>query len=62
MHRLIENVIMEFLPPGIEGGMSYGCGHKRPGVNSRTAHIIENSTAVHKFFDFLPGLKEFMQK
>jgi hypothetical protein len=55
MHRLIEDVIMEFLPPGIEGGMSYGCGHKRPGIDSRTTHIMENPAAVHKLFDFLSG-------
>jgi hypothetical protein len=60
VYRLTEDVIVEFLPPGIEGGMSYGCGHERPGVDSGTAHIIENSAAVHRFFDFLPGLKEFM--
>jgi hypothetical protein len=23
---------------------------------------MENSATVHKFFDFLPGLEEFMQK
>jgi hypothetical protein len=55
-------MIVEFLPPGVKGGVSCDCWHKRPGVNNRTAHIIENSTAVHKFFDFLPGLEEFMQK
>jgi hypothetical protein len=53
-------MIMEFLPPGIEGGVSYGCGHKRPGVDSGTTHVMEDSTTVHKFFDFLSGLKEFM--
>jgi hypothetical protein len=46
-------MIMEFLPPGIEGGVSYSCGHKRPGVDSGTAHIMEDSAAMHKFFDFL---------
>jgi hypothetical protein len=53
---------MEFLPPGIEGGVSYGCGHKRPGVDNGTAHIMEDSAAVHKFFDFLSGLEEFVQE
>jgi hypothetical protein len=55
-------MIMEFLPPRIEGGVSYGCGHKRPGVDSGTAHITEDSATVHEFFDFLSGLEEFMQK
>jgi hypothetical protein len=62
VYRLIEDVIMEFLPPGIEGGMSHCCGYKRPSVDSGTAHIMEDSAAVHKFFDFLSGLEEFMQK
>jgi hypothetical protein len=55
-------MIMEFLPPGIEGGVSYGCGYERPSVDSGTAHITEDSATVHEFFDFLPRLEEFMQK
>jgi hypothetical protein len=62
MDRLTEDVIMEFLPPGAKGGVSYGCGHKRTGVDSRATHILEDPTAVHALFDFLPRLKEFMQK
>jgi hypothetical protein len=62
VYRLIEDVIMEFLPPGVEGGMSYCCRNKRPGVDSGTAHIMEDSATVHKFFDFLFTLEEFMQK
>jgi hypothetical protein len=60
--RLTEDVIVEFLPPGVKGGMSYGCGHERAGVDSRTTHILEDPAAVHTLFDFLPRLKEFMQK
>jgi hypothetical protein len=62
MNRLTEDVVMKFLPPGVEGGVSYGCGHKRTCVDSGTAHIVENSAALHQFFDFLPGFEEFMQK
>jgi hypothetical protein len=62
MHRLTKDVIMKFLPPGVEGGVSYCCGYERPGVNRRTAHILKNSTGLNKFFDFLSGLEEFMQK
>jgi hypothetical protein len=62
MHRLTEDMIMEFLPPRVEGGVSYYCRHKRPGIDSGTAHIAEDSATVHEFFDFLPGLEEFMQK
>jgi hypothetical protein len=62
MHRLTKDMIMEFLPPGVEGGVSYCCGYERPGVNSRTAHILKNSASLNKFFDFLSGLEEFMKK
>jgi hypothetical protein len=62
VYRLTEDMIMEFLPPGVEGGVSYGCGYKRPGVDSGAAHITEYSATVHKFLDFLSRLKEFMQK
>jgi hypothetical protein len=62
VYRLTEDVIMEFLPPGVKGGVSYGCGHERPGVDSRTTHIMENPAVVHKLFDFLSGFEEFMQE
>jgi hypothetical protein len=55
-------MIMEFLPPGVEGGVSYGCGHKRPRVDSGTTHIMEDPATVHKFFNFLSGLEELMQE
>jgi hypothetical protein len=62
VYRLTEDMIVEFLPPGIEDGVSYCCGYERPGVNRRTADILKNSATLHKFFDFLSGLEEFMQK
>jgi hypothetical protein len=62
VYRLTEDMIMELLPPGVEGGVSYCCGYERPGVNRRTAHILKDSASLHKFLDFLSGLEEFMQK
>jgi hypothetical protein len=62
MYRLTEDMIMEFLPPRVEGGVSYCCGCERPGVNRRTAYILKNSASLSKFLDFLSGLEEFMQK
>jgi hypothetical protein len=62
MDRLTEDMVMKFLPPGVEGGVSYGCGHKRTCVDSWTAHIIKNPAALHQFFDFLSGLEEFVQE
>jgi hypothetical protein len=62
VYTLTEDVIMEFLPPGVEGGASYCCGYERPGVNRRSTHILKDSTSLSKFFDFLSRFEEFMQK
>jgi hypothetical protein len=62
VNRLTEDMIMKFLPPRVENGVSYCCRYERPGVDSRTAHILKNSTSLSKFLDFLSGLKEFVQK
>jgi hypothetical protein len=62
MHRLIEDMVMEFLPPRVEGGVSYCSRCKSPGVNSWTAHILKDPAGLGKIFDFLSGLEEFMQK
>jgi hypothetical protein len=62
VYRLTENVIVEFLPPGVKGRVSYCCRCKGPGVNRWTAHILKDPAGVGKLFDFLSGLEEFMQK
>jgi hypothetical protein len=62
MHRLTEDVVMEFLPPGVKGGVIFCCRCKGPGVNSWTAHILKYPTGLGKIFDLLPGLEKFMQK
>jgi hypothetical protein len=55
-------MVMEFLPPRIEGGVSYCCKCEGPGVNSWTAYILKNPAGLSKFFDFLSGFEELMQK
>jgi hypothetical protein len=55
-------MVMEFLPTGVEGGVSYCCGCEGPGVNSWTAYILKNPAGLSEFFDFLSGFEELMQK
>jgi hypothetical protein len=55
-------MVMEFLPPRVEGGVSYYCRCEGPGVNNWTAYILKNPASLSKFFDFLSGFEEFMQK
>jgi hypothetical protein len=62
MHWLTEDMIMEFLPPRIEGGMSDCCGCETPGVNGWTAFIFKTPFGLHTFLDYLPGFEEFMQE
>jgi hypothetical protein len=62
VHRLTEDMVMEFLPPRIEGGMSDCCGCEMPGVNGWTAFIFKNPFGLHTFFDHLSRFEEFMQE
>jgi hypothetical protein len=63
MYWHIEDVIMEFLPPRSERGMSYCYWHKRVGrINSRAARILEDPFFLQGFLDILSGLDEFMKE
>jgi hypothetical protein len=55
-------MVMEFLPPGDEGGMSYCYGCEKPGVKSWAAFILKNSSGLNAFCDFLSGFEELMKK
>jgi hypothetical protein len=55
-------MVMKFLPPRVEGGMSYSCGCERPVVDSWAAFIPKNPSGLHIFLDFLSGFEEFMKK
>jgi hypothetical protein len=57
VYGLTENVIMEFLPLGVEGGVSYYCRCEGPGINSWTAYILKNLAGLSEFFDFLSGFE-----
>jgi hypothetical protein len=62
VHRLTEDVVMKFLPPRIEGGMSYCCRCERPGINCWIAFILKNPAGLSKLFNFFSGFEEFMEK
>jgi hypothetical protein len=55
-------MVMEFLPPIVEGGMRYCCGCERPGVKSWAAFILKNPSSLRIFLDFLSGFEEFMKE
>jgi hypothetical protein len=63
MYWLIEDVIMEFLPPGSKRGMNYCCRYKRPMcINSGAALIFKDSSGLQGFLNFLSRLEEFMKE
>jgi hypothetical protein len=63
MYWLIEDVIMEFLPPGSKRGMSYRCWYKWPRcINSWAALILKDSSGLQVFLNFLPRFEEFMKE
>jgi hypothetical protein len=62
VYRLTEDVIMEFLPPIVKGGVSYYGRCKMPGVDSWTAYILKDPAGLGEIFDFLSRLEKFMQK
>jgi hypothetical protein len=55
-------MVVKFLPPGDEGGMSYYCGCERPGIKSWAAFILEDPSGLYAILDFLPGLEELMKE
>jgi hypothetical protein len=62
VHWLTEDMVMKFLPPGDEGGMSYCYRCERPGIKSWAAFILEDPSGLYVVLDFLSGFEEFMKK
>jgi hypothetical protein len=62
MHWLTEDMVMEFLPPGDEEGVSYYCWCEKPGIKSWSALILKNPSGLYAILDFLSGFEEFMKK
>jgi hypothetical protein len=55
-------MVMKFLPPGDEGGMSYCYGCERPGIKRWAAFILEDPSGLYAILDFLSGLEELMKE
>jgi hypothetical protein len=63
MYWLIEGVIVEFLPLGGKGRMSYCCWYKGTRcINSWATLILKDTSALQGFLNFLSGLEEFMKE
>jgi hypothetical protein len=62
VHWLIEDMFMEFLPPGDEERVSYCCWCEKPGIKSWAAFILKNSSVLYAILDFLSGFEEFMKE
>jgi hypothetical protein len=62
VHWLTEDVVMEFLPPRDEEGMSYCYWCEKPGIKSWAAFILKNPSGLYAILDFLSGFEEFMKE
>jgi hypothetical protein len=62
VHWLIEDMVMEFLPPGDEERVSYCCWCEKPGINSWTTFVLKDPSGLNVLCDFLSGFEEFMKK
>jgi hypothetical protein len=62
VHWLIEDVVMEFLPPGDKKRVSYCCWCKDLGIKSWAAVVFTDPSGLNVFCDFLSGFEELMKK
>jgi hypothetical protein len=62
VHWLTEDMVMEFLPPGDEDGVSYCYWCEKPGIKSWAALVLKNPSSLYSILDFLSGFEEFMKE
>jgi hypothetical protein len=55
-------MVMEFLPPGDEEGVSYCCWCEKLGIESWAVLILKNPSGLYAILDFLSGFEEFMKE
>jgi hypothetical protein len=62
VHWLIENVVIELLPPGDKERVSYCCWCEEPGIESWTAFVFKDPSGLNVLCNFLSGFEELVKK
>jgi hypothetical protein len=62
VHWLIEDMVMELLPPGDKERVSYYCWCEKPVIKSWAAVVFKDPSGLNVHCDFLSGFKELMKK
>jgi hypothetical protein len=62
VHWLIEDMVMELLPPGDKKRVSYCCLCEKPGIKSWATVVFKDPSGLNVFCDFLSGYEELMKK
>jgi hypothetical protein len=62
VHWLIEDMVMEFLPPGEKERVSYCYWCERPGIKGWSTLVFKGPSGLYALFDFLSRFEEFMKK
>jgi hypothetical protein len=62
VHWFTKDMVVEFLPPGDEEGVSYCYWCKELGINGWATLVFKDPSGLYVFFDFLSGFEEFMKK
>jgi hypothetical protein len=62
VHWLIEDVVMELLPPGDKKRVSYSCWCEKPSIKSWDAIVFKDPSGLNVLCDFLSRFEELMKK
>jgi hypothetical protein len=62
VHWLIEDVVMELLPPGDKERVSCCCWCEKPCIKSWAAVVFKDPSGLNVLCDFLSRFEELMNK
>jgi hypothetical protein len=62
VHWLIEDVVMELLPPGDKERVSYCYWCEKPDIKSWAPFVFKDPSGLNVLCDFLSGFEELMKK